>query len=87
MVEVPITFSGGSTAIRGSLAAAMVQRLERQVDAGCDGAAAIAALVVHHVEGGGRAEIDDDQRRLVALAGGHRIDDAVGADLVRDCSG
>src|SRR5690606_1452499 len=38
---------------------------------------------VDEIERGGRAEIDDDERRPVFLDGRHRIDDAVGADFPR----
>ena len=43
----------------------LVQRLDRQIDAGRDHAAEIGAVLVHHVEGGGGAEVDHHQRAAV----------------------
>ena len=79
-VVVPITFSGFSTTMRGSSAAAVEQGLDAEVDAGRDRAAAIAAVLVDDVEGGGGAEVDDDQRRPGNIeARADRIADPVGA--------
>ncbi len=59
------------------------ERLERQVDAGRDRAAAIVAVAIDHVEGRGGAEIDDDERPLVALVRRDRVDEAVRSHLLR----
>ena len=61
-VLVPMTVSVRRMRTLGSLAAAMRQRLQRQIDARRDDAAAIIAVAIDHVESGRGAEIDDDQR-------------------------
>ena len=59
------------------------ERLHGDLDAGGDGAAHVVAAGVDDVEVGRGAEVDDDHRRAVALEPGHRVGDAVGADLGR----
>ena len=56
------------------------QRVQRQVDAGRDDAAFIGARIIDHVEGGGGAEIDDDQIAFVERVGGDGVEHPVGAD-------
>ena len=81
-VSVPITCLAAARRRCAAAARRPLQRLDRQVDAGRDDAAAVVAVLVDHVEGGGGAEIDDDQRRPgIAHAGADRVADAVGADL------
>src|SRR5206468_12084008 len=59
------------------------ERVERDADAWDDDAAGVLAARGHVVEGGRRAEVDDDAGPARALVGRHRVDDAVGADLPR----
>ena len=40
-------------------------------------------LARDRLEGGGGAEVDDDRRPAEEVEGGHRVGDAVGADLLR----
>ena len=61
----------------------MVQRVERQVDAGRNGAADIGAVMRHHIQRRRRAEIDDDQLAAIAVEGGDGVDQPVRADLGR----
>ena len=62
---------------------ALEKRLQRDADAGRDGAADVVALAGDGVEHRRRAEVDDDERRAVQLDGGDGVDDAVGADVAR----
>ena len=60
----------------------LVESFDRQVDAGADRAAEIAAVAVDHVEGGGGAKIHHDQRTAEAAMPGERVQQPVGANLV-----
>ena len=59
------------------------QGVERQVDARRDDPAFIGARIIDRVEGGGGAEIDDDQIAFVKGVGGDRVEHPVGADAPR----
>ena len=59
------------------------ERVERDADARDDHAAGVLALRRDDVEGGRRAEVDHDRRARHALGGGHRVRDAIRADLLR----
>ena len=68
---------------------ALEQRVGRDVHARADDAAQVLAARRDGVEGGGRAEVHDDQRARAAVAAAvalvrrHAVDDAIGADLGR----
>ena len=56
---------------------AVGERVGRQTDAGNDRAAAHARGAVDHSHGGGRAHVDDDERRLMDAQTGGGADDEV----------
>ena len=71
---------GASIAMRGSLAAAVTRASSDRLMPGRDDPAFVGAGIIDHVEGGGGAEIDDDQVALVERVGGDRVEHPVGAD-------
>ena len=81
VVDLPMACSGSIELDLDELGGARRERLERDLDAGGDGAAQVVALGGDDVERGGRAVVGDDARPAVRLEGGDGVDDAVGADL------
>src|SRR5262249_34456689 len=67
----------------GQLRGAGDERIERDADAGHDHAAGVLSLRGDEVEGGGRAEVDNDRRARHALGGRDRVRDAIRPDLLR----
>ena len=65
----------------GELGRAAGQRLERDLQAGADAAAAIDAVLVDGRDGRRRAHIHDEQRRAIVMDGRDGGDDEVAADL------
>src|SRR5271166_3398880 len=63
------------------LGGGLVQRFQREIDAGTDDATEIGAVLVHHIERRGSAEIHDDQRAAEALVSGERVEQPIRADL------
>ena len=60
-----------------------VERLDRMLHGRRDDATLVGPVGADHVEGGGRSEIDDDERAAEGLVSGHRIHQAIGADVGR----
>ena len=67
----------------GQLGGAREQRIGADLDAGRDHPAHVFALRRDAIERRRGAEVDDDERAVEALVGGHGVDDAVRADLAR----
>ena len=82
-VVLPTTRSGRPMATRGSWAEARCSASNDRLTPRCDRATEIVAFVIDHVEGGRRAEVDDDLRAAVFLESGDGVDEAVGPHLLR----
>ena len=86
-VVLPITPPGSPRGSPSSIGAAspsaLGQRLHRDLDPGPDHAAQVLALGGDRVEGDRGAEVHDRARPAEPLVGGDRVDEPVGAELVR----
>ena len=80
-VFLPMTRPGLSSRMPGSWAAREVRASSGDAHARDDAAAQVGAAPVHHLDGGGGAQVHQDQGRLVLCQGGHGDDDAVAAHL------
>ena len=80
---MPITVGGGDEVDLHEPRGAGEERVHRDLDPGRENAADVLPVRGDDVEVRGRAEVDDDARRAVALARGDRVDDPVGPDLAR----
>ena len=78
-----LSLSGASMAMRGNLAAAVDQCVQREVDPGGNDPTLIGAREIDHVEGRRGSEIDHDQVAWVTSMGSDGVQDAVGADGAR----
>ena len=82
-VDLPIAASGSPSSIRADPRAALGQRRQRDLDPGRDRAAEVLAVGRDGVEVDPGAEVDHDAGAAEPLVGGDRVDEPVGADLVR----
>src|SRR3954454_14102543 len=63
------------------LGAAPAECLQGDVDTGGDSPSDVLTAFAHHIEGGRRAEVDDDRRPPDELRVGQGVDNTIGADL------